>query len=91
MFVRGSVGAFGFWEWTGRFQARRSCDRDCRLADIFHLFQLGGEASLEVCAFVPLEVTRQEEESYNGWNIVSTTVFFCFEGNTYRRSLRRRR
>lgn len=60
------VSEFGFGEWTGRFQGRWAGDGGGRLADIFHLFEFGGEAFLEVGAFVLLEVVRQEVKTRNG-------------------------
>ena len=54
--MRGGVGAFWFWEWTGRLQGRWAGDGGDRLTDVFHLFEFGGEAFLEVGALVPLEI-----------------------------------
>ena len=64
--VRRSVGAFGFGEWTRRFQGGCAGDGDGRLADIFHLFEFCGEAFLEVGAFILLEKVRQKAETYYG-------------------------
>ena len=66
--MRRSVGAFGFGEWTGGFQGGWTGDGDGCLTDIFHLFEFGGEAFLEVGAFVLLEVICQEIETCHGWN-----------------------
>ena len=61
-----SVGVFGFWEWTRGFQGRWASDGDGRSTDVFHLFEFGREAFLEVCTFVLLEIIRQEAEACHG-------------------------
>lgn len=71
--MRRGVGAFGFGEGTGRFQDRWAGDGGCRPADIFHLFELCSETSLEVGAFVLLEKVRQEVETCHGWGFASVT------------------
>jgi hypothetical protein len=40
------------------------------------LFVLGREAFLEIGAFVLLKMVREEEETYNGYVLASTTVSF---------------
>ena len=66
--VRRGVGAFGFGERTGGFQSGWTGDGDGRLTNIFHLFEFGGKAFLEVCAFILLEIICQETETRHGWN-----------------------
>ena len=66
--MRGGVGAFGFGEGTRRFQGGWAGDGDGRLTDIFHLFDFGGKAFLEVGALVLLEIVCQEKETCRGWD-----------------------
>ena len=71
------MGAFGFGERAGRFQNRWTGDGDGRLTDVFHLFEFGGEAFLEVGAFIFLEVICQKTKTCRGCDFCVNDPYFA--------------